>query len=87
MLPNMTCFNGTGCEHNIAGFHVPLIHYTRIKKDACHHLAVMDISKHAVVYAWYRTEGKLGVGIHQHQRLKRDHRGRFFTVRGNKIYI
>lgn len=85
MLPNMTAFNGKGCEHPLAGFHIPGIHFTGIMKDAKHHLAIMDMSKNAVVYAWYRLD-KGRVGIHQHQRLQKDKNGTFFRVRGSKIY-
>lgn len=92
MNPNLTCFNGSGCEHSYGAFHIPLIYYTtyRNKKNNAF-LAVMDISKHKVVWAWYHDRNQSSkrglVGRHNHTNILRDRRGSYFLVNGNKVRI
>lgn len=91
MIP-LTSFNGKGCEHDFSSFHIPLLYYTQIKnKKGNAFLCVMDISKYKVVWTWHReqyVEGKSGVvGLHHHSPIRKDRKGRYFIVNGNKVRI
>lgn len=88
MIPQSTCFNGSGSEHTFANYNVPYIHYVGIKnRKGTHHLVVMDVSKNKVVHAWYSDKEAFRVGIRKHSPVIRDKHGRYFIVYGRKVFI